>query len=71
MIYIYIYKMQKLKHLIVKGRKKNTYSKIKRVNPFCERLNDTYRKEIKIMIPQLESIDEIDFYGNVLESINK
>jgi len=56
-----------LKHLIVKNRKKNVYSKIMKVNPFCQKLEDTYRKEIKIMIPQLESIDEIDFYGNILE----
>jgi len=38
-----------------------------KVNPFCQKLEDMYRKEIKIMIPQLESIDEIDFYGNILE----
>ncbi|KAL6598426.1 hypothetical protein U3516DRAFT_563628 [Neocallimastix sp. 'constans'] len=40
-----------------------------KVNPFCQKLEDMYRKEIKIMIPQLESIDEIDFYGNILEVV--
>jgi len=34
-------------------------------------LADSYRKEIKILVPQLESIDETDFYGNVLDGKNK
>jgi len=38
------------------------------VNPFCQKLADSYRKEIKIIVPQLESIDEMDFYGNEIES---
>jgi len=54
--------------LIVKSRKKNIYSKNSRVNPFCQKLADSYRKEIKIIVPQLESIDEMDFYGNEIES---
>ncbi|OUM67917.1 hypothetical protein PIROE2DRAFT_4465, partial [Piromyces sp. E2] len=63
----YLAGCSKLKHLIVKSRKKNLYSKFSKINPFCQKLVDSYRKEIKILVPQLESIDEIDFYGNILD----
>ncbi|ORX87418.1 outer arm dynein light chain 1 [Anaeromyces robustus] len=37
------------------------------VNPFCQKLKYSYRDNIKLLVPQLESIDEMDFYGNELE----